>query len=656
MDAAPPAPAPTARLADLAAPGLFPAFDPTVTEYTVAPSEGDAQPITVALDDTRLRVEIQSTAVTPGRAFRAWAPPEQRIDVVVYREYTEVARYLVRVRPSWDVFAAYDDLPPGAEALGPDEAARLYAAGAFEPEAPDAAEQADRRDRDAEAVLARFFAAHPELRPSFEAALADPPSERALQERGDVDPPEPDGTVGPITAPRAIDPPIPDLTFVDKLGREQTMAVQGREAFFHTFAGTVRALGDADNALRVYRLLQGLATQAGLRVVAALPTPDSLRGASAEEIRRFNAALGSRLDQIQAQILPMQGGAVEAELPDLSPTPCVGGHRADFGAAEEDSDLQSFDPIQDPDAEVCAPAPNGIFATDDRGYKDHLSCLKNQAHRGTCVSFAITSALESSWSKKYGTRVNLSEPKLYYHGKRDEGGLRDGLNTHATLRTLADHGFTVPWEFDWRYNPATWREKAPANGPYGFEHSCDGYDETCSDTAHQGACACRRGAGPWLCGWRTPEVTGGLRLKSEGTELWDPTDTTASVNHIKAALLANREVVLLFMVNESLKAAIGSDGYVRYQGEGQTNLGGHAMHIVGYVDNDTLALVTPDAPPGDFGPPDTTGMGGYLIARNSSGPCNGDGGYVYLPYRWLKASVFVGSAVMLDTDDIEATE
>jgi C1A family cysteine protease len=53
--------------------------------------------------------------------------------------------------------------------------------------------------------------------------------------------------------------------------------------------------------------------------------------------------------------------------------------------------------------------------------------------------------------------------------------------------------------------------------------------------------------------------------------------------------------------------------------------------VVSFVSNQDLQAVMPNAPPGSGG--------GYFIVKNSWGSCFSDGGYIYLPWDYMKAEV-----------------
>jgi hypothetical protein len=94
----PPAPL-TDGLALLSAPGLSPAFDPDVTQYTVPSNATNTVPFTATLTDPSLHLYIQSVPLADGQTYDAWAPPGAVIDVTVLQGWIEIGRYSVVVLP-----------------------------------------------------------------------------------------------------------------------------------------------------------------------------------------------------------------------------------------------------------------------------------------------------------------------------------------------------------------------------------------------------------------------------------------------------------------------------------------------------------------------------------------------------------------------------
>ncbi|WP_315073789.1 C1 family peptidase [uncultured Clostridium sp.] len=87
-----------------------------------------------------------------------------------------------------------------------------------------------------------------------------------------------------------------------------------------------------------------------------------------------------------------------------------------------------------------------------------------------------------------------------------------------------------------------------------------------------------------------------------------------SIDEIKHALLIDHLVVFGMTVYESFET-VGTDGIVPVPKDGEKELGGHALCIVGYDDNFN---------------------NGSFIVRNSWGDAWGDEGYCYIPYSMFK--------------------
>jgi hypothetical protein len=94
----PPQPPPPA-FSGLTVPGLTPAFDPRVAEYTVPPPAHDLLPVTAVTDDPAVTLYVQSTPVRSGETFDAWLPADGQVDVVAYRGWVEVGRITIRIDP-----------------------------------------------------------------------------------------------------------------------------------------------------------------------------------------------------------------------------------------------------------------------------------------------------------------------------------------------------------------------------------------------------------------------------------------------------------------------------------------------------------------------------------------------------------------------------
>ena len=86
------------HLASLSMAGLSPAFDPAVSDYTVAVPAGTCSvpvPVTATLADPSLKLHIQSAETASGTSKSAYVCDGNLIDIVIYYGWTEVGRYTV---------------------------------------------------------------------------------------------------------------------------------------------------------------------------------------------------------------------------------------------------------------------------------------------------------------------------------------------------------------------------------------------------------------------------------------------------------------------------------------------------------------------------------------------------------------------------------
>lgn len=287
---------------------------------------------------------------------------------------------------------------------------------------------------------------------------------------------------------------------------------------------------------------------------------------------------------------------------------------------------------------VCAQySPTGIYANFDWPLKAYNSCVKDQANRGTCGSFAVAAAMETMIALKLGRQVNLSEQDLYSHVKNfwHPTYYGDGMNAGETMRDMIASKYRVPYESHWRYNPSNSRVDDDNGNSY--VNSCNGYDETCTNTAHQAGLYCAKIDGYLYCGFSSPVNESGMGFRiTDDAELWG-SGGDGAIERLKAALTQLRPVMLSLEVVPTFDAP-DYNGYVKYKVEAEASRGGHIVEVSGYVSNDELRAKVPLAP--------LASGGGYFIAKNSWSVCYADAGFVYLPVDWVKAHAW--SAVAID--------
>ncbi len=301
----------------------------------------------------------------------------------------------------------------------------------------------------------------------------------------------------------------------------------------------------------------------------------------------------------------------------------------------------------------CGHSSGGIYDNTKWPLKFLTTCVKDQGGRGTCGSFALAAATESETAKKYSRWINLSEQYHYFMVKALwwPSAYGDGMGTDVWPRTVTE-SFATPFEQVWDYNPSRSRIANDASAKY--TSSCTGYTgsdkDYCSDTNHQGKPLCLPGwLGSPMCAYMAPALPAiPQTIRPTWTsELWDPADANLSFAKMTLAIALFRKPVILAIPVPPTFDNPDSGGYAGYVGsicnystgsDGKPKCdkvsgcectrGGHAVIATGIIDN---SMLPPGAPPG--------AGGGYVIVKNSWGTCWADGGYIYLPYQWMKSMV-----------------
>lgn len=257
--------------------------------------------------------------------------------------------------------------------------------------------------------------------------------------------------------------------------------------------------------------------------------------------------------------------------------------------------------------------------------KYYHTCIKSQASRGTCVSFAINAAVESALMVKENKAYNLSEQFSYFYGEiysNHSGRYSYGLNTGNALKKMDSKNIKFQLERWWEYNPSSEIEDKSGNS---YPDSCVGYNgEMCTNFAFQ---AQEQITGIWP--FKNYNYTVPYRGTNKNIQIVDTTNIWMSWNKqvsLDLAInltMAKQPLVVSFNVKQNFMDT-GSDGYVYYRSN-QDQRGGHASVILGFVPNNKLpAGVSPASEKG------------FFIVKNSWGTWNGDCGYYYVDYKYFK--------------------
>jgi hypothetical protein len=279
--------------------------------------------------------------------------------------------------------------------------------------------------------------------------------------------------------------------------------------------------------------------------------------------------------------------------------------------------------------EVADYASLGILRKLDFILKDDLTCVKDQASRGTCTAHAVAANVETMIQVQGGVPENLAEQDLYFWAKIEtdmSGRYTDGLNPDEVYDALDAQDFEIQYEAHWNYNQSPDRDPLDANNE--FPNSCDlaNYTgEMCTDYAFQ-AVENSLGLGYYAYMYPVRASTGWEILN--WTNVPDLAWLGVPDFQIDTAILMleGEYPVHISLVVPNAFRTPDANGYVQHNPADPVPGGSHSVLAVGFVANADLPAGVPADPDGR----------GYVVIKNSWGTDYADCGFAYLSTEFLR--------------------
>jgi C1A family cysteine protease len=268
-------------------------------------------------------------------------------------------------------------------------------------------------------------------------------------------------------------------------------------------------------------------------------------------------------------------------------------------------------------------AGNGLMKNNSFRMKEHLTCVKDQGDRGTCVAFAVVAGMETRASIEGNGKRNFSEQFAWYDAKVHYdwwNRYEYGTDIKSLVKGLYKDDRKVSMESDWQYNRSE-DMKDYNSSTKKHADSCDGYyGEYCTNFAFQ---AKEEKVGRDWVYTRPGRGHDGRKIKDYDS-FFNFLRKEHSLDKAISYISNKKPVVLGFAATNRFNNAGTSSSFIDYYSS-DSEIGGHAVLLVGYIKNSNLPS---SAPKGE--------EGGYFIAKNSWGTTNGDCGYYYLSYKYVR--------------------
>jgi C1A family cysteine protease len=439
--------------------------------------------------------------------------------------------------------------------------------------------------------------------------------------------PTPSPAIQALLADAAADPTaVGDVSMNTTADIGHPVALLGLEIRLREAVQNQELSKSSANALLIYTQTYAVLSDA---VKAQVPTPDSLKSKTVEEVRTALGAIDAALATVPSSL--------NTTRPDL------------LSSASDRKQAQAINPGQGRDySSVCSPtnyAGNLWYPL-----KNFISPIKDQGKRGTCWAFTAVGALESRERVQFNNVVDLSEQFLVNKVLQDWDSDDDneGYSPNRALDLAANKSQVLPTEAAWTYNSSPKRVNVKDGD---FNGACTLYGDgpnggTCSESSHQSRRACTNVLGADFCSYVRASYTGPGVSSGGAALLWNSGDRF-DLNLYR--YLLSQGIVLMAatpvyrgldeapsnakLTDESPNGARGvvsnfDTTHQEKDGSYQPGArGNHAMQVVGFISNAEIG------PPGS---PANVPGGGYFIVKNSWGCGAGDAGFYYVPADYVQ--------------------